>query len=438
LDEISRGLIMHEIRIGEGAALQLRYMNRHTLVTGATGTGKTVTLQRIIEGLSAAGVPVLAADIKGDLSGVATHFPTRFWDLWQEKGIPLRASVEEMGPLLVSSMLQLNDTQAGVCAIAFKYQGPFCRTPLQTLHCLRSRMAMMLDYAAELKTEYGHFTAASIGTIQRQSLVLASQGGDHLFGEPALDIRDLMQTAPDGRGWVSLLHADRLMEAPKLYASLLLWLLNELFRVLPEVGDLDRPKMALVADEAHLLFSEAPPKLLETIERTVRLIRSRGVAVIFVTQSPRDVPDTVLAQVSNRIQHGLRAYTPKERRALRAVADSFRAPEGMTERQARQWITDAVQNLGVGDALVSTLGEGGIPTPVKRVKVDQPAAMIGPVDDTERALMLRADAMFQKYGVSLTEDEQWNALRARLGLPLYNSSPAVKRSWWQRLSGEAA
>src|ERR687894_817598 len=334
--------------------LDLRLANRHGLVTGATGTGKTVSLQVLAEGFSSAGVPVFAADIKGDLSGIAApgngkeplvkrakdisvesvpdKFPVVFWDLFGEQGHRVRATVSEMGPLLLSRLLDLNDTQEGVLNIAFRIadeQGLL----LLDLKDLRALLQLIAENAKELTTAYGNVSKAMIGTIQRQLLVLENQGGEAFLGEPALDIKDLMRTDRDGRGVVNILAADKLMNNPRLYATFLLWLMSELFEELPEVGDLDRPKLVFFFDEAHLLFNDAPAALVEAVERVVRLIRSKGVGVYFVTQNPADVPEAVLSQLGNRVQHALRAFTPRDQRAVRAAAQTFRQnPAFDTER----------------------------------------------------------------------------------------------------------
>ncbi|WEJ60215.1 helicase HerA-like domain-containing protein [Devosia sp. FJ2-5-3] len=363
---------------GKTIALPLRFANRHGLVTGATGTGKTVTLQRLAEQFSAAGVPVFAADVKGDLSGIATASPVKLWDVFGAKGYPIKTSVQEMGAVLLSRMLNLNETQAGTLAIALK-KAEDDQNYLLGLDDLRWALVEMQDEREEVCQKYGNVTAASIATIQRNILTLESQGGENLFGEPPFDIVQLLEQR-DGRGVVSLLHADQLMEAPKLYGTLIYWLLTELFRKLPEVGDLDKPKLVFFFDEAHLLFRDAPKNLVDSVERVVRLVRSKGVGVYFVTQSPADVPDGVLAQLGNRIQHALRAYTPKEQRFVKAAARAFRPNPAID-------VEKAVLEMGVGEALVSTLIADGVPSPVERVKIAKPNGQIGPISDEEREVV---------------------------------------------------
>ncbi|RME98228.1 MAG: DUF853 family protein, partial [Alphaproteobacteria bacterium] len=350
--------------------LLLKLANRHGLITGATGTGKTVSLQILAEGFSAHGVPVFCADVKGDLSGIAAAgvskdfleerarkidfkdyryeaFPTVFWDLFGEQGHPIRTTVSEMGPLLLSRLLNLNDTQEGVLNIAFRLADDEGLLLLD-LKDLRALMVNVAERAGELSAEYGNVSKASVGAIQRRLLVLEEQGGEHFFGEPALDINDFMRTTTDGKGYVNVLAADKLMQSPRLYATFLLWLLSELFEEMPEVGDPEKPRLIFFFDEAHLLFDEAPKALVDKVEQVVRLIRSKGVGVYFVTQNPLDVPDTVSSQLGNRIQHALRAFTPREQRAVRAAAETFRPnPAFKTE--------DVIMQLGVGEALVSTL-----------------------------------------------------------------------------------
>ncbi len=367
--------------------------NRHGLITGATGTGKTVTLQVIAERLSALGVPVFMADVKGDLSGLSqpgagspklverlkqigvdlpafTGFPTTFWDMYGEQGHPLRATVSDMGPLLLGRILNLNETQEGVLTLAFKIADDNGLLLLD-LKDLRALLQHVGDNAQQFQTTYGNVSAASIGAIQRGLLTLEQQGADKFLGEPMLNVDDLLQTV-DGKGAINILAADRLMQSPKVYSTLLLWLLSELYERLPEVGDRDRPKLVFFFDEAHLLFTEAPKSLLEKIEQVVRLIRSKGVGVFFVTQNPLDVPETVLGQLGNRVQHALRAFTPRDQKAVKSAAETMRAnPKFKTE--------DAITELGVGEALVSFLDEKGRPGIVERVFVLPPASRIGPV-----------------------------------------------------------
>lgn len=415
-----------QIEIGRtstrAVSLPLRFGNRHGLVTGATGTGKTVTLQRLAEQFSSAGVPVFAADVKGDLSGIATAAPVTFWDVYGRKGHPIRTSVQEMGPQLLGRMLNLNETQAGTLAIALKRaedQADF----LLTLDDLRWQLQDMQEDRETVCLVYGNITAASIATIQRNILTLEQQGGARLFGEPPFQISDFMRTMEasfhdsgsrfHGMGAVNLLHADDLMEAPKLYATLIFWLLTELFRKLPEVGDMEKPRLVFFFDEAHLLFKDAPKHLLESIERIVRLVRSRGVGVYFVTQSPSDVPDNVLAQLGNRVQHALRAYTPKEQRFVKAAARAFRPNKAID-------VERAVLEMGVGEALVSTLVDDGVPMPVERIKVAKPSGQIGPLSDEERALLIE-QSLFRTAYPAVVEGQRhlWefqNRQRAMRGL----------------------
>ena len=413
-------------------SLPLRFANRHGLVTGATGTGKTVTLQTLAEGFSNAGVPVFAADIKGDLSGIATvgdpdrfnvpadKFPVALWDIFGDHGLPIRTSVHQMGATLLAAMLQLNETQAGALAIAFKKcadDGEF----LLTLDDLRWLLNDLLEDRESISKQYGHVTGASLAAIQRAILTLEGQGGAKLFGEPAFAIADLMRVE-DGRGVVNLLHADQLMAAPKVYAVFLLWLLTELFRELPEAGDLDKPKIVFFFDEAHLLFNDAPKPLLQQIERLVRLVRSKGVGVYFVTQSPADVPDVVLAQLGNRIQHALRAFTPSHQRMIRAAANAFRPNPGLD-------IKGALTSMATGEALVSVMESDGVPSITQRVRVFPPAAQVGPITDLEREVLISNSPMRAKYGRKLDPEEMQreftDRMRAANGLPplVYDTGP---------------
>ncbi|MGB3338706.1 MAG: helicase HerA-like domain-containing protein [Devosia sp.] len=407
---------------GQTIGLPLRFANRHGLITGATGTGKTVTLQRLAEQFSAAGVPVFAADIKGDLSGIATNAPVTFWDVFGEKGHPIRTSVQEMGPVLLARMLNLNETQAGTLAIALK-RAEDQADYLLTLDDLRWQLQDMQDDRETVCQVYGNITAASIATIQRNVLTLEQQGGARLFGEPPFQITDLMRFVGD-KGAVNLLHADGLMEAPKLYATLIYWLLTELFRKLPEIGDVEKPRLVFFFDEAHLLFNDAPKHLLESIERIVRLVRSRGVGVYFVTQSPSDVPDGVLAQLGNRIQHALRAYTPKEQRFVKAAARAFRPNAGVD-------VEKAVLEMGLGEALVSTLIGDGVPMPVERIRVALPSGQIGPISDLERSVLIEQSAFRVTYPAMVEGQRHiWefqNRQRVARGLDVvpFNPSPAT-------------
>jgi uncharacterized protein len=419
-----------KILIGKSAKpeyLTLKLANRHGLVTGATGTGKTVTLQVMAEGFSNAGVPVFAADIKGDLSGVAAagdgkapfvkraqeigldyapdRFPVVFWDLFGEQGHPIRATVSEMGPLLLARLLELNDVQEGILNIAFRVADDHS-WPMIDLKDLRALLTYCAESEPEIDAKYGNVAKNSIGAIQRQLLMLENQGAEAFFGEPALDIRDFMRTDRDGRGIINILAADKLMAKPRLYASFLLWMLSELFEELPEVGDLDKPKLVFFFDEAHLLFNDAPRPLLEAVEQVVRLIRSKGVGVYFVTQNPLDVPQTVLAQLGNRVQHALRAFTPRDQKAVRAAAETFRQnPAFSTEK--------AITELGVGEALVSTLEGNGTPSIVERALIAPPSARVGPLAETERKEALRASPLRGKYDEAVDTESAYEMLAKR-------------------------
>ncbi len=402
--------------------IDLKLANRHGLVTGATGTGKTVTLQVMAEGFSAAGVPVFAADIKGDLSGIGAAgepkphlvkraeeiglpgyanaaFPVAFWDIFGEQGHPIRTSAEHMGPLLLSRLLDLSEPQEGVLNIAFRWaEDRRVRDPNMLIRKLQDLRAVIEEIgrrSAELRGKYGNIAPQTVGVLQRRLLVLEEQGADKFFGERALDINDFLKTAPDGRGVINILAAEKLMNNPRLYATCLLWMLSELFDKLPEVGDLEKPKLVFLFDEAHLLFNDAPKAVLDQIERVTRLIRSKGVGVYYVTQSPGDVPDRISAQLGNRIQHALRAFTPKEQKAIKAAATTFaKNPEINTEQ--------AIQQLRVGEALVSTLRSKGEPSMVQRALIRPPMARVGPLTPEERSVLIAADtANNAKYGAEV-------------------------------------
>jgi DNA helicase HerA-like ATPase len=418
--------------------LTLKFANRHGLVTGATGTGKTVTLQVLAEGFSRAGVPVFAADIKGDLSGIAAvgeakdflvkratdigikyqvdEFPVVFWDLFGEQGHPIRTSVFEMGPLLLSRMLDLNDVQEGVINVAFKFAdddpqlGEADANGLVDLKDLRELLTFLVKKNKEVAAKYGNVAQATVGAVQRQLLVLENQGGTKFFGEPVLNIQDLMRTDRDGRGIINILAADKLMESPQLYATFLLWLLAELFEKLPEVGDLDKPKLVFFFDEAHLLFNDAPKALLDKIEQVVRLIRSKGVGVYFVTQNPLDVPDKVLAQLGNRVQHALRAFTPRDQKAVRAAAETFRPNPKLDTAQV-------ITELGKGEALVSFLEGNGTPSMVERALIAPPSARIGPVTPEERKAIIGKSPVRGKYDQAVDPDSAYEILQRRLQEP---------------------
>ncbi len=403
-----------KIFVGKGKkpeVLTLAFANRHGLVTGATGTGKTVTLQVLAEGLSRAGVSVFAADIKGDLSGVSQvgeakeafvtrakslgfdyepdEFPVAFWDLFGEQGHPVRATISEVGPLLLSRLLDLNEVQEGVLNICFRIadeQGLL----ILDLKDLRAMLGYLSDHAGELTVKYGNVSKPSIGAIQRQLLVLENQGGNNLFSEPALELKDFIRTDRDGRGYINILAADKLMENPRLYATFLLWLLSELFEELPEVGDQPKPKLCFFFDEAHLLFEDAPKALLDKIEQVVRLIRSKGIGVYFVTQNPLDVPDKVLAQLGNRVQHALRAFTPRDQKAVRAAAETFRPNPKLDT-------VKVITELGKGEALVSFLEGNGTPSIVERCMIRPPSARLGPITTEERKKVMSRSPVKGKY-----------------------------------------
>ncbi len=408
--------------------LLLRYGNRHGLVTGATGTGKTVTLQILAEGLSNAGVPVFAADIKGDLSGVSMmgepkdflqkradlikldpyefqQFPVVFWDLFGEQGHPIRATISDMGPLLLSRLMNLTEAQEGVLNIAFRLADEEGLLVLD-LKDLQSLLATVADRAKELQARYGNVSRESVGAIQRSLLVLEQQGGANFYGEPALRIADLMRTTPDGRGAINILAADKLMMNPRLYATFLLWLLSELFEELPEIGDPEKPRLVFFFDEAHLLFDDAPKALVDRVEQVVRLIRSKGVGVFFVTQNPLDVPETVLAQLGNRLQHALRAYTPREQKAVKTAADTFRPNPDFD-------CFKAITQLGTGEALVSTLEEKGIPSMVQRTLIRPPAGRLGAITPDERRRVMATSPVAGQYDKPLDRESAYEILQKR-------------------------
>jgi DNA double-strand break repair helicase HerA and related ATPase len=428
---MSNGDTAQAIFVGKGeqpAYLSLGLTNRHGLVTGATGTGKTVTLQVMAEGLARAGVPVFAADIKGDLSGISAlgeakdfllqrakdmdlafqvdEFSTIFWDVFGEQGHPVRATVSEMGPLLLSRMMDLNDVQEGVLNVAFRVadeQGLL----LLDMKDLRAILSYIAEHAAELTTQYGNVSKATVGTIQRQLLVLENQGGTKFFGEPALDLKDFMRTDSDGRGMINILVADKLMQSPKLYATFLLWMLSELFETLPEVGDLPKPKLVFFFDEAHLLFNDAPKALLDKIEQVVRLIRSKGVGVYLVTQNPIDVPDKVLSQLGNRVQHALRAFTPRDQKSVAAAAQTFRPNPKLDTAKV-------ITELGKGEALVSFLEGNGTPAMVERAMIRPPTARIGPITPDERKAIMAKSPVKGKYDTAIDSESAYEVLQKRV------------------------
>ncbi len=420
---------------GEGYSLPqsllLRYGNRHGLIAGATGTGKTVTLQILAEGFSAAGVPVFLSDVKGDLAGLAasgsaTHklhdafskrsqtigldlhyraFPVIFWDLFGEKGHPVRATVHEMGPLLLSRLLELSEPQEGVLNVAFRLSDEE-ELPLLDLKDLQALLTFVAENAEAMSARYGLVSKESVGAIQRRLLVLENQGGASLFGEPALDLADLMTVDGQGLGRISILAADKLMNSPRLYATFLLWLLSELFEMLPEVGDPDQPKLVFFFDEAHLLFDDAPKALVSKVEQVARLIRSKGVGVYFITQNPADVPEDILGQLGNRVQHALRAFTAKDQKDLAKAAETYRP-------NPRFKIDGAIRDVGTGEAVTSLLEAKGIPGIAERTLIRPPSSQLGPLDDATRAAVIAASPVKGKYDVTVDRDSAWERLRAR-------------------------
>ncbi len=420
---------------GEGygvpQSLLLKYGNRHGLIAGATGTGKTVTLQILAEGFSAAGVPVFMADVKGDLAGIAASgsadgklhdafmkrsaqigfdlqyraFPVIFWDLFGEKGHPVRATVADMGPLLLSRLLELSEPQEGVLNVAFRLSDEEA-LPLLDLKDLQALLNFVAENAQAISGRYGLVSKESVGAIQRRLLVLENEGGGSLFGEPALDLADLMTVDPSGFGRISVLAADRLMNSPRLYATFLLWLLSELFELLPEVGDPDKPKLVFFFDEAHLLFTDAPKALISKVEQVARLIRSKGVGVYFITQNPADVPDTILGQLGNRVQHALRAFTAKDQKDLAKAAETYRP-------NPRFKIDEAIRDVGTGEAVTSLLEAKGIPGIAERTLVRPPSSQLGPLDAALRAAVMADSPVKGKYDEPLDRESAFEKLRAR-------------------------
>ncbi len=427
--------VLEEGKVFVGASgrpeyVQLPFANRHGLITGATGTGKTVTLQILAEGFSRAGVPVFCADVKGDVAGLSMAgepkdflasraekigfaeeyvfeaFPVVFWDLFGKQGHPVRATMSEMGPLLLARLLGLNDTQEGVLNIAFRIADEE-GLPILDLKDLQALLVYVAERASELTVRYGNISKASVGAVQRSLLVLEQQGGQMFFGEPALPIAELMRTAPDGRGVINILAASTLMQSPRLYATFLLWLLSELFEDLPEVGDPEKPKLVFFFDEAHLLFNDAPKALLDKIELVVRLVRSKGVGVYFASQNPLDVPDTVLSQIGNRVQHALRAFTPRDTKAVRTAADTFRPnPDFKT--------FDVITQLGVGEALVSTLETKGVPSVVQRTLIRPPSSRMGTITEAERKAIIDASPIGTIYDVTVDRQSAFEILKAKV------------------------
>src|SRR5688572_6054256 len=412
----------------EESCLLPRMANRHGLIAGATGTGKTVTLQKLAESFSRAGTPVFLADVKGDLSGLSqaggqnprvlerlrqlglsdpgfASSPTEFWDVFGEQGHPARSTISEMGPLLLSRLLNLNDTQSGVVSIVFKVaddQGLL----LLDLKDFREMLKFVAENADEFRSSYGNVATASVGAIQRNLLALEEQGGDKLFAEPALNLDDLMQTDSRGHGVINILAADKLLQYPRIYSTFLLWLLSELFEQLPEAGDLDKPKLVFFFDEAHLLFNEAPKVLLEKIEQVVRLIRSRGVGIYFVTQNPLDIPEVVLGQLGNRVQHALRAFTPRDQRAVKSAAETFRQNPSLD-------VSEVITQLAVGEALVSMLEGKGTPSIVERALVAPPSGRVGAIALDERKAILGSSPLRGKYDQRVDRESAFEVLQKR-------------------------
>jgi DNA helicase HerA-like ATPase len=428
---------MSEIFLGLGGdgkrqVLRLGRANRHGLVAGATGTGKTVTLQTVAEQFSAAGVPVFLADVKGDLSGISmagspqfknaailearakelgiadyaySDNPAVFWDIYGEQGHPVRTTISEMGPLLLARLMDLNETQEGVLDIVFRFadeQGLL----LLDLEDLQAMLTYTAEHAAELSTKYGNVTKASVGTIQRQLLSLDSQGAAQFFGEPALEIADFIKCDEKGRGYINVLAADKLMRSPKLYATFLLWLLSELFEVLPEVGDPEKPKLVFFFDEAHLLFDDAPKALTDKVEQVVRLVRSKGVGVYFISQNPIDIPEAIAGQLGNRVQHALRAFTPRDKKAIKAAADTFRINPALD-------VETAITELKVGEALVSTLNDDGSPSIVQRTLIAPPRSRLGPIEPKERAIVQSISPFAGKYDTRVDRESAMEVLAAK-------------------------
>ena len=427
-----------QITLAPGAAFPLRYANRHGLVAGATGSGKTRTVQTMVEQFSAAGVPVLLTDIKGDLTGLSKGFPVRFWDLFGEDGLPMKTSVHEMGQTALARLLGLNAVQEGVLNIAFRWvddrESPLHGTKIFDLDDLRSTLTQVLDHSEDLRDKHGNVTGASVGAIQRSILNIEGQGAGCLFGEPALEIYDLLRLGEGGRGMVNIVAADRLLESQGLYSGFMIWLLMTIFNRLPEVGDAEKPKLIVIIDEAHMVFADAPKLLVDTIERVVRLIRSRGVGVYFASQNALDIPEKVAAQLGNRVQHAMRAFTPKEHRAVKAVGKTFRPNEGVD-------VEKAMTEMAIGEALVSFIGAGGVPTPVERVKIALPSSQLAPIDQLERIALIRQDPLRHTYGREYEDDQAaYEAFLARLTAEASAAQAGRKDrpSWREEPTGAAA
>jgi hypothetical protein len=465
MDSIYIGLAAN----GERQTLRLGSANRHGLIAGATGTGKTVTLQSLAEQFSAAGVPVFLADVKGDLAGVSMagsrdfkhadkiegrakelgidpfeykDNPAVFWDLYGEQGHPIRTTISEMGPLLLSRLMGLNETQEGVLSIAFKWADDNGLLLLD-MDDLQQTLIACAEQASELATTYGNISRASVGTIQRQLLAFESQGADKFFGEPAFEINDFIRCEETGKGMINVLAADRLMQSPKLYATFLLWLLAELFEALPEVGDPEKPRLVFFFDEAHLLFEDAPQALFDKVEQVVRLIRSKGVGVYFVTQNPIDIPEKIAGQLGNRVQHALRAFTPRDQKAIRAAAETFRINPELD-------VETAITELKVGEALVSTLDEDGAPTIVQRTLIAPPRSRLGPVTPKERAIIQSISPFNGKYDTPVDRESAEEVLAQKAhdaaeatkvveeqGVEVQRAQPRATSSMWER-AGKAA
>ena len=445
-------MMTEELPIAKGSQIQSilpRMANRHGLIAGATGTGKTVTLRVIAESFSRIGVPVFMADIKGDVSGIAgpgqenpkiservaqlgiedftfAGYPVTFWDVYGQQGHPVRTTISEMGPLLLPRVLDLNETQAGVLNLVFKVADDNGMLLLD-LKDLRAMLQYVGDNAAQFKTKYGNVSPASIGAIQRALLKLEGQDGERFFGEPALDLDDLMQTDSSGRGVINILAADKLINAPHLYATFLLWLLSELFERLPEVGDPEKPKLVFFFDEAHLLFNDAPKILLEKIEQVIRLIRSKGVGVYFVTQNPLDIPDVVLGQLGNRVQHALRAFTPRDQKAVKAAAQTFRQNKDID-------VVTVITELGVGEALVSFLNDKGQPNMVDRALIYPPQSQLPPLSAAEREQVIKQSTVAGHYEKALDRESAYEMLQARA--PQVEQTADRQGSGWQNEAGK--
>lgn len=445
----------YELLVGRGdgpVVLQAAYATRHGLIAGATGTGKTVTMQVLAEGFSRMGVPVFMADVKGDLSGISQAgkesprlrerarqvgceefvfepCPTMFWDLYGRQGHPLRTTVSEMGPLLLARLLELNETQEGVLTILFRVADDEGLLLLD-LKDLQAMLGFVSENRSALSQEYGNITPASVAAIRRRLLMLEEQGATHFFGEPALELRDFMRVDEEGRGYMNVLAADQLMQSPRLYATFLLWLMAELFEELPETGDVDKPRLVFFFDEAHLLFSNAPRALLEKVELVVRLVRSKGVGVFFVSQNPQDIPEQVLGQLGNRVQHALRAFTARDRKAVRAAAQTFRDNPALD-------VETVISELAVGEALVSTLGEKGIPSMVQRTLIAPPASRMGPLTRAERSRVMADSPVSGKYEESEDRKSAYEHLRQR-GEKALASEQAIRRREAQEQGGRPA